>query len=61
MLAPHPDFGRQSEKFGCRSFFILNCQTEIISLILKKGAHYFIALKANQRALRYSVRTPYQV
>ena len=38
----------------------MNCQTEIISLILKKGAHYFIALKANQRALRYSVRTPYQ-
>lgn len=33
----------------------MNCQTEIINLIRKKGAHYFIALKANQRALRYSV------
>ena len=33
----------------------MNCQTEIISLIRQKRAHYFIALKANQRALRYSV------
>ena len=33
----------------------MNCQTEIISLIRRKGAHYFIALKANQRSLRYSV------
>lgn len=33
----------------------MNCQTEIIDLILRKKAHYFIALKANQRALRYSV------
>jgi len=33
----------------------MNCQTEIIDLILKKKAHYFIALKANQRTIRYSV------
>ena len=33
----------------------MNCQREIISLIRQKGAHYFIALKANQRTLRYSV------
>ena len=33
----------------------MNCQTGIISLIRQKGAHYFIALKANQRSLRYSV------
>lgn len=33
----------------------MNCQTEIIDLILRKKAHYFIALKANQRTLRYSV------
>ena len=26
----------------------MNCQTEIIDLILKKKAHYFITLKANQ-------------
>jgi len=33
----------------------MNCQTEIIDLILSKMVHYFIALKANHRTLRYSV------
>ena len=33
----------------------MNCQTEIIGQIRQKGAHYFIALKANQRSLRYNV------
>ena len=33
----------------------MNCQTQIIDLIIKKKAHYFIVLKANQRTLRYSV------
>ena len=33
----------------------MNCQTEIISRIRQKRAHYFIALKANQRGLCYSV------
>ena len=33
----------------------MSCQTEITGKIRERGADYFIALKANQRSLRYSV------
>lgn len=33
----------------------MSCQTQIIDAILEKGGDYFIALKANQKAARWSV------